>query len=109
MKKFLRKLGYLLTFGTTKKQVEKAFPITVNLTQEIIDEGRKAVWDSDNCVGARLLKAAIADKDFVGVKAEWGFRNGSLHTYHGNVEVGTEQDDDMTQVLKPGTYTLILK
>jgi hypothetical protein len=86
------------------EKLKALFPIKVKITKEIIEEGRKSLWDTSRCIGALTLKSVLPEefKD----RATWGVYTGGVS--YSKIRVTTEEGIDIMEVKKPRTVNLIL-
>ena len=62
----------------SKEEIEKLFPFEFEITNEIIQEGRKNIYNSNKCIGALSLKSVLNTLK-IGNECSWGFVSGTLY------------------------------
>lgn len=81
------------------------FPVTVEITQKMIDEAD--IFKSQRCIGALALKSAMPSNTWV----SWAIRDGHvaiLGENKGLLKVTTRTNTDMMKIDKPTTISFIL-
>jgi len=87
-----------------KQEIINLFPITANITQEIIDKAY--LGDIRKCIGALTLKTVIPENDVI-----WGVESGGIYPNEVGeqaVKITTVEKTNMTDVTKPQEVTFIM-
>lgn len=102
----------------TIEQIRAKLPIQVEITQEMIDEGRKHLFSGCHCVGFQVLRSVYNydNTDTNSHLMSWGVKTGGFRIYErGNwnrvskithFQIGTMEDIDMMELRTPTTVTL---
>jgi len=95
------------TIFPTNEELLQLFPITADITQDIIDNSQ--IYDTRKCIGANTLKSCVPVE--LHKYIEWGASTGSIDMYISNVYViiSTTEDIDMMNVISPTTVTFTAK
>ena len=94
--------------STVKEKFISLFPLKGRITQEIIESSD--IGDSDNCIGANTFRKAIGDNISLFQDTGWGTDIGHMVLIDDTiVDIGTEEDIDMMEVVEPRDVTFIIK
>lgn len=87
------------------------FPLEIDVTNEMISEGRKQIKHANHCIGARMLESLLPE----GYKREeyvcWGVQHGHIgdvHTVKG-VVLNVKSDVNIEEIRSKQTIKLILE
>ncbi len=107
MKQYWLKLARFLGFVTP---IETIFPLTVDVTQDIVVMGRNHIYDENRCIGVLTLKKVLDAHDVSYNQVVWGLRQGRFWTGDPGAEKEYEirSTQDMTDIEAPTTVTLTL-
>lgn len=89
-----------------KEEIEKLFPVKYEITDDIIQEGRKSIWSATKCTGGlslgNILKSLTIDNPY-----SWGDNTGTIYEineedkYIPILIISTDKGIDFMNLLKP--------
>lgn len=90
-------------------EIEKLFPITITITEEIIN--KSDVTNIFNCIGVNTVKSLLEQyKDKINYEnIHWGTYNGFVYDENGYHYLMIESDINMSDVIEPTKVTLFVK
>ncbi len=97
----------------TFKELEGKLPLTVKLTQSLIDKGNKNICNDENCIGALALKKGLTARKIKVGAVSWMWNDGYVELnedtlYLLSIGDNDERLDVMSRSLKPCNITFIL-
>lgn len=88
----------------TRNDVQQLLPLTVRVTKEMIEEGRKNLINFRECIGAQLLITLFPTAQ----TKYWWVEDGMLAFEDGsNIYLTTTNRRDIMEIRKPTTITLV--